>query len=146
MLNFMFPAALFLIPGTISMLAQTPTKDIASTIIAMERAALDRSDKGDTSGFLEISDPDVVYIDSFLDKPLYGLAALTAYYAKFTESGGRGEMLNAKVQVLGDTAVLTFNYKNKIRHGWNCTEVYRHTEKGWRIVQTHWSLVKPLEP
>lgn len=75
----------------------------------MERAALDLSDRGDASGFLEISDPDVVYIDLGLDKPIYGLAALRDYYRRQfvpRDAADRGEMLNSKVQVAGDTAVL----------------------------------------
>jgi predicted Abi (CAAX) family protease len=27
---------------------------------------------------------------------------------------------------------------------WNCTEVYRRTGSDWHIVNTHWSLTKPL--
>jgi hypothetical protein len=42
--------------------------------------------------------------------------------------------------------VLTFNF---VSHGgnadgerWNCTEVYCRKPNGWRIIQTHWSLIK----
>lgn len=124
-------------------------EEVAATIIAMERAALDRSDTGDVKGFLEISAEDVVYQDPALDKPIEGLAALTAYYAKFPDGGEiRGEMQHATVQAFGDVAVLSFHYvsrlKEKIVREWNCTEVYRKTEGHWRIVNTHWSLSKPL--
>jgi ketosteroid isomerase-like protein len=150
MLRSLLPIALFLLPGAVAAFAQTPGNDIVSTIIAMERAALDRSDKGDASEFLRISDPDVVYIDPSLDKPIYGLTALAAYYAKFPagDPANHGEMLNSKVQVSGDTAVLTFNYKSKGKpsHGWNATEVYRRTGKNWLIIHTHWSYVKPPQP
>ncbi len=128
--------------------AQTLARDIPSTIIAMERAALDRSDKGDANGFLEISDPGVVYIDPGLDKPIYGLENLRRYYQSFgTGSPTTGEMTNANVQVLGEVAVLTFNYG--VKGGppqWNATEVYRLTKNGWRIVHTHWAFYKPQKP
>jgi hypothetical protein len=52
----------------------------AETIISMEKQALDRWGKGDPSGFLEISSPDVVYFDPFLEKRIDGLEALTRYY------------------------------------------------------------------
>lgn len=39
---------------------------LVSTIIDLERGALDRWGRGDPSGFLEISAPDVVYFDPFL--------------------------------------------------------------------------------
>ncbi len=122
-------------------------KDVDATIVAMERAALDRSDKGDATGFLEISDADVVYFDPSLEKPIYGLAALRAYYSKdFGNEQITGVMSNTKVQASDDMAVLTFNYASKRAKGviyWNCTEVYRLTKAGWRIIQTHWSYAKP---
>ncbi|MCE5308783.1 MAG: nuclear transport factor 2 family protein [Acidobacteriales bacterium] len=123
--------------------------DVASTIIAMERAALNRSDKGDADGFLEISDPGVVYFDPSLEEPIYGLEALRAYYHKgFGSEQASGEMIHPKVQVMGDVAVLTFNYISKRQPSqritrWNTTEVYRRTRDGWRIIHTHWSFLKP---
>jgi hypothetical protein len=53
---------------------------IATQILALERAALDRWGKGDPSGFLEISAPDVVYFDPFQERRLNGLGELTALY------------------------------------------------------------------
>ncbi len=123
--------------------------DVAAVILAMERAALDRSDQGDASGFLEISDPDVVYIDPFLPSPLYGLEALRVYYKQnLYGEVVTGRILNPKVQVAGGVAALTFNYtvvyrgSGKTTH-WNATEVYRRGADGWRIMHTHWSFVRP---
>jgi ketosteroid isomerase-like protein len=121
-------------------------QDIAKKIIALERAALDRSDKNDVSRFLEISDPGVSYFDPFLEKAIHGREELAAYYKKVFvgERSASGEMSNANVQVFGDFAVLTFNYRNTTDKDsavrWNATEVYRLTRNGWRIVHTHWSL------
>ncbi len=124
--------------------------DVAATIIAMERAALDQSDRLDPEGFLKLSDPGVVYIDPSLEQPIVGLDKLREYYKSFGNSGtpASGEMLNPKVQVRGDTAVLTFNYRRKDGKGprWNATEVYLMTTDGWRIIHTHWSYVKPQPP
>ena len=103
------------------------------------------SDKGDVSRFLEISDPDVTYFDPFLPAPLHGLKALKEYYSRIGDSAPlvRGEMTNAKVQVAGDAAVLTFNYiQDGLEHSWNTTEVYRRTPGGWRIIHTHWAFRK----
>lgn len=55
------------------------------------------------------------------------------------------EMLNPKVQVAGDVAVLTYQLTQ--RNGsattcWNATQVYRRKEEGWRIIHTHWSAAK----
>ncbi len=130
-------------------LASAAGEDVASTIIAMERAALDRSDKGDAMGFLEISAPDVSYFDPGLDRAIHGIEALRKYYLSFpVTEGAPGEMTNAKVQVAGEVAVLTFNYASKSLKPpkvtrWNATEVYRRTPKGWRIIHTHWAYLKP---
>ncbi|MGO4436099.1 YybH family protein [Rhizobium sp. RAF56] len=123
--------------------------DDAETIIAMERRALVRWCKGDPSGFLEISAPDVVYFDPIVPRRLDGLEALTTYY-----EGVRGKIIAARfdilhplVQFIDNTAVLTFNYisyegNEGRRLRWNCTEVFRHDPNGWKIVQTHWSLTQ----
>lgn len=47
-----------------------------------------------------------------------------------------------------EMAVLTFNlisYEENNIYKWNCTEVYKlHKNKDWKIIQTHWSFIKPL--
>lgn len=116
----------------------------ASTILALERAALDRWGKGDPSGFLEICAPDVVYFDPYIPTRIDGLDALTKYYESIRGQVhiDRYELLNPLVQQTGDTAVLTFNYvsySGKSESRWNCTEVYRQNGGIWRIIQTHWS-------
>ncbi len=124
--------------------------DVAPRIIALERSALDRWGKGDPSGFLELSAPDVVYFDPFVERHLDGLEALTRYYeaARGRIRIDRYELLNPKVQVYGDTAVLTFNsvsYKGDTLSRWNCTEVFRRQGDRWLIIQTHWSLTQPMK-
>ncbi|MBI5486442.1 MAG: DUF4440 domain-containing protein [Deltaproteobacteria bacterium] len=122
--------------------------DVANVVLELERAALDRWGRGDPSGFLELCADDVAYFDPFVERRVDGLAALTTYYESLRGKVrvDRYELLNPHVAVLGDVAVLTFNYiswTDGAVHRWNCTEVYRHTPTGWRIVQTHWSLTKP---
>ncbi len=119
-------------------------QDISSTIISMECAALDRWGRGDPSGFLEITAPDIVYFDPYRAKRIDGIEALTALYKELWGKIllDRYELFNPLVQVVGDAAVLTFNYvsytgENEER--WNCTEVYRRDGNRWQIIQTHWS-------
>lgn len=128
---------------SVALYAQTNDKDTTSTIIQTERAALD-----DNSGqrFIELSLPDVVYIDPDLAQPIYGREALRTYYTSGPVGApDPGKMTNVRVQLIGEeAAVLTFNYvgQRTPRTGWNCTEVYRKTPTGWRIMQTHWSYIK----
>lgn len=128
--------------------AATAADDEGSTIIAIEKRALERWGKGDPSGFLEISDPDVVYFDPGLVHRLDGLEALTRYYegVRGQVSIDRFELIDPKVQVGSDLAVLTFNYvswSGQAESRWNCTEVYRRRDGLWRIIQTHWSRTQP---
>jgi predicted enzyme related to lactoylglutathione lyase/ketosteroid isomerase-like protein len=134
--------------GTCGQNTTTEEQDTAA-IIALERAALDRWGRGDPSGFLEISSPDVAYFDPTLERRLDGLEALTRLYESIRGKIhiDRYEMQDPRVQLCGEAAVLTYNF---IVEGggkadrWNCTEVYRRTAAGWRIVQTHWSFTQPF--
>ena len=128
----------------------TRTEEITATIIALERAALDRWGAGDPSGYLEISAPDVSYFDPFLEHRLDGHDALSAWYAPLrgTIHIDHYELIAPNVLVCGEAAVLTFNlvsYSGATTMRWNCTEVYRQAKVGWRIVQTHWSITQHLK-
>ncbi|MDO8989679.1 MAG: nuclear transport factor 2 family protein [Sideroxyarcus sp.] len=128
----------------------TGNEAIAAKLIAMERAALDRWGAGDPSGYLEISAPDVAYFDPFLERRLDGLEALTALYESLRGAihVDRYELIDPKVQVCGEAAVLTFNlnsYTGATAMRWNCTEVYRSDKAGWRLIQTHWSITQHLK-
>ena len=126
------------------------TEEITATLIAMERTALDRWGAGDPSGYLEISAPDVVYFDPFQERRLDGLDALTALYESLRGAIriDRYDLIEPKVQVCGEAAVLTFNLNSctgTTVMRWNCTEVYRLDKQGWRLIQTHWSITQHLK-
>ncbi len=117
------------------------------TILAMERAALDRWGEGDPSGFLELCGRDVVYFDPAQERRLDGLEALSALYEKVRGKIhiDRYELLNSNVQLWGDAAVLSYDFVSYAQgqpHRWNCTEVYRRTDGSWRIIHTHWSITQ----
>ena len=115
-------------------------------VIELERAALKRWCMGDPTGFLEISDPDVTYFDPFLPERLDGWDNLNAYYEclRGKVSASRFEIHNPVVQESGNIAVLTYTFTSWVNEGkqlrWNCSEVYKKTTLGWKIIQTHWSL------
>ena len=119
-------------------------QDVPAAIIAMECAALDRWIRGDPAGFLAICAADVVYFDPYRERRVDGIEALTALYREIWGKVqlDRYELLNPLVQVIGNAAVLTFNYvsyQGEEASRWNCTEVYRRDGEGWQIIQTHWS-------
>jgi ketosteroid isomerase-like protein len=122
---------------------------VAAHLIGIEEAALRRWCDGDPSGFLQVCAEDVVYFDPFLDRRIDGLTALTDYYESLRGKirAERFELINPHVQLIGDAAVLTFNFVSFGDGGgvsrWNCTEVFRRAEDAWRLVQTHWSHTRP---
>ena len=122
-------------------------QEITADIIALESAALERWGNGDPSGFLEICASDVVYFDPYQEKRIDGLDALTQFYKSIwgMVDFDHFELLNPLVQVSENLAVLTFNfvsYAGDNESHWNCTEVYRHDENHWQIIQTHWSYTR----
>ena len=117
---------------------------IAAEVLALERAALDRWGNGDPDGYAEISAPDVTYFDPFQERRLNGLPELNALYDQFRGKIKilRDEIVDPRVQIVGDAAILTFTYVSQGSEGsmsWNCTEVYARTHAKWKILHTHWS-------
>lgn len=123
--------------------------EILDEILSLERAALDRWCVGDPSGFLDLSAADVSYFDPFQESRLEDHGALAALYETLRGQVqiSRSEIVNPRVQDLGNAAVLTFQFVSEGSEGtmrWNCTEVYRRLDGQWKIVHTHWSFVKPV--
>jgi ketosteroid isomerase-like protein len=136
-------------PKDLAMTMSNTSHPIASEIIRLEEAALERWGNGDPSGFLELSAEDVVYFDPFLERRIDGFDALRAHYESIRGQVhvDRFELVNPYVHVEGDVAVLTFNYHSfndgAISSRWNCTEVFRRRGASWRLIQTHWSFTNP---
>ena len=123
-------------------------EDVSAQILSLERSALNRWGKGDPDGFLEISDPEVVYFDPFQPRRIDGLSALRQLYDELrgTIRIDSAEIVDPEVQVHGEVAVLTFRFVSRGSESemhWNSTEVYRCTEAGWRIIHSHWSFTQP---
>ena len=130
----------------------TTTVDIASEVIALERAALDRWGAGDPSGYVEIFDAGVTYFDPFQERRLDAhetrelMRSVTGRIRV-----DRYDMQGAHVQCVGDVALLSFNLvsyrtdagRERVMSSWNSTEAYRRTPAGWRIFHSHWSYIKP---
>ena len=129
-------------------------EDAAATVIAMERAALDRWGKGDPQGYFSIMAPDITYFDPMTKARRDPYADVEDYIKPFTGKikVDRYEIVDPKVQQYGDVALLSFNLVSYVPGPkgpatgivkWNSTEVYRRTKDGWRIVHSHWSFTTP---
>ena len=134
--------------------AQAPAPVDPATIIALERGALDRWGKGDPQGYIEIYAPEITYFDPNQEKRIDGLDAMKTMLAPIAGkvAFSRFDMIDPKVQVHGDVALLTFNlvsYRKMPDGGeqtaarWNSTETYGRVDGQWRIIHSHWSYIKP---
>ncbi len=119
-------------------------------ILSQERRALDRWSKGDPLGYLEIMAADVTYLDDIgAQRRVNGIEAQRAYLSSLQGKipPHEYELQDPKVQLYGDTAVLTMRYAPSGGDGtplppWKATSVYRRENEEWRIVHAHWSMVK----
>ena len=132
----------------------TTTVDIASEVIALERAALDRWGAGDPAGYAEIFDDGMTYFDPFQERrlddhePRELMRSVTGQIRV-----DRYDMQGANVQCFGEVALLSFNLvsyrtdegRERAISSWNSTEAYRRTPEGWRIFHSHWSYIRPTD-
>ena len=128
-----------------------PGADPVQEVLALERQAMDGWLKGDPDPQLAISDSQITYYHAVVDKRVEGLPALKELYDRYrgTPLFDSYEMLNPKVQVAGDVAVLTYQlaqHNGSATAYWNATQVYRRKQEGWRIIHTHWSAAKARQP
>ena len=121
----------------------------AETILALERAALARWNRGDPKGYLEISSPEATYFDPMIDERIDGYPALEKHLLPvagkiFTD---RHELLNPHVTVASELGILTYNLVTyvgeSVNSRWNVTEVFRKSGGEWKIVHSHFSITKP---
>ena len=127
------------------------------TILSLEKGAMERWRNGDPWGWAEISAEDVTYVDPGLTRPIVGLDEYKAYLKQF-EGNIRyqgSEFIDPKVVIVGDAAVLTYNYLSTTTTPqesvsnqtlWNTTEVYFRLGGKWKIAHTHWSYVQHRLP
>lgn len=128
-----------------------------TTILSLEKGAMERWRNGDPMGFVEISAEDICYVDPGLTKPILGLeeyrTAMQSVAGKIHYQGS--EFIDPKVVQVGDAAVLTYNYRSSVispggeitgQTPWNATEVYFQQNDEWRIVHTHWSYISHQLP
>ncbi len=127
------------------------------SILSLEKAAMERWRSGDPMGFVALSSEDICYVDPGLTKPIIGLEDYTKYMKQVEGKihYQRSEFIDPEVNVVGDAAVLTYNYRSTMltpagditsQTPWNCTEVYFKRDGEWRIVHSHWSFLKHRVP
>jgi len=131
--------------------SDTPNKNADAEIIALERSALDKWSQSNTRGYVDICADDVTWFDFTPGKQLRieGIEAIR----NFMELMGKQipphkyDLANPKVQLYGNTAILTFHWNASTPDGqplpsWKATSVYNWKDGKWRMVHGHWSVVQ----
>ena len=87
---------------------------IAASIIELEKAALEKLNKGNPSGYLDIYADDITYFDPFQEKRFDGFKSVQTFYKSFegTFYVEQYEMINPVVQITGEFAVLSYNLES----------------------------------
>lgn len=127
-------------------------RKLAEHIIGLEKVALDKWFKGDTSGYEQLwSKRSFTYFDTVVEKRVDDHATIADFLRTidgklFADSY---DFRNPRVQAGKDMAVLTYQLFAKttlIDMEYNCVEVYQKEEDGvWRVIHSTWSFIRPME-
>ena len=116
----------------------------------MERQALASWSNGDPIGFSKNFAVDATYFDDIgAQMRIEGTEEIKNYFTSLDGQipAHKYELVNPKVQVYGDIAILTLQYHAKSLDNepgppWKATSVYRFLDDEWKVVHANWSLVK----
>jgi hypothetical protein len=124
--------------------------EVEQTILDKVHQSLNHWAKGDPVGYSTNFANDATYIDDIgasirLDSLKEIRNYLTSLEGKIPPHNY--ELVDPKVQVYDDIAILTFHYHGTTMEGepvpsWKATSVYRLSDGEWHVVHANWSLVK----
>jgi ketosteroid isomerase-like protein len=89
-------------------------------ILTQERRALDRWAQGHPLGYVDIDADDVTYFDDIgAQRRIDGIAAVRSYFASLEGKipPHRYKLVDPKVQIYGDTGILTMRYETSTTDG-----------------------------
>ena len=124
--------------------------EIEETILKLEQKALDKWAKGDPVGFSENFAINATYFDDIAAQSrVDGIEEIKKYFKSLEGKipAHKYELVNPKVQVYGDIAILTLRYNgtslnNEPGPPWKTTSVYKLIDDKWKVVHANWSLIK----
>lgn len=125
---------------------------LSEYIIGLEKAALDKWFKGDTSGYENLwSKQSFSYFDAVVTERVDNHATIAEFLKTiegklFAESY---DSRNPRVQFGKDMAVLTYQLFAKtslIDMEYNCIEVFQKESNGkWHVIHSTWSFIRPMD-
>lgn len=127
-------------------------RELAAYIIGLEKAALDKWFKGDTSGYEQLwSKRSFTYFDGVVTERIDDHATIAAVLKTidgklFADSY---DFRSPRVQFGTDMAVLTYQLfadTSLIDMAYNCIEIYQKEANGeWHVIHSTWSFVRPMD-
>ena len=127
-------------------------KKLADHIISLEKAALEKWFKGDTSGYAELwSKKNFTYFDAVVSKRVDDYKTISDFLKTIEGKlfADKWDFVDPRVQIGKDMAVLTYQLFSKtslLDMEYNCIEVFQKEEDGiWRVIHSTWSIIKPME-
>lgn len=127
-------------------------RKLADDLIAMEKDALAKFYRGDTSGYQELwSHDDFTYFDANTAVRVDTYEEIYDFLMTRVEgklSAKSYEVLTPRVQFGNNTAVMTYQlhaYTNLNETHYNVIEVYQKNEQGeWKVIHSTWAPIRPF--
>ncbi len=127
-------------------------QDLADHLIGLEKTALDKWFKGDTSGYAELwSKRSFTYFDAVNPERVENYATIAEFLKSIDGKlyAETYDFRNPRVQAGTDMALLTFQLfakTNLIDMEYNCIELYQKESDGhWRVIHSTWSFIRPMD-
>jgi hypothetical protein len=124
---------------------------LADHLIGLEKAALDKWFKGDTSGYETLwSTRSFTYFDAAVTERVDDHKTIEKFLASVQGrlSAERYEFRSPRIQAVKDMAVLTYQLfakTNLIDMEYNVVEVFQKENTGWRVIHSTWSFIRPID-
>lgn len=125
---------------------------LAEHIISLEKAALDKWFKGDTSGYEQLwSKRSFTYFDGVVSERVDDHATISAFLKTIDGKlfANSYDFRSPRVQFGTDMVVLTYQLfadTSLIDMAYNCIEVYqKEADDAWRVIQSTWSFIRPMD-
>ena len=126
--------------------------ELTNEIIALEKGALNKWFKGDTSGYLNIwSKNNFSYFDGAVKKRIDNYEDIKNIVLKNVEGklfADNYKFEYPRVQSVENMATLTYQLHadtSLIDMHYNCIEVYKKEENAWKVVHSTWSFIRPMD-
>ena len=126
-------------------------KKLAEHIISLEKDALDKWFKGDTSGYANLwSKKSFTYFDAVVKKRTEDYATISEFLKNLEGKlfADKYDFVEPRVQIGKDMAVLTYQLFAKTNLNdleYNCIEVFQKEDDQWKVIHSTWSFIRPMD-